>query len=261
MSRHIRLSLTHPVLISPIPCKIYQQQKIRTWTEITDSSLIKRPFSTASHALLRVNSPLRDRQNEPLLGPPGIGDAIGSASTTLGALDTVSNYLRYAMWKNLKPESTVFNGNLYELQVKEYLEQEFPGVYKAQLVGGAGDQGIDIDAQINITDKLKHNYRLVVQCKCYTSQRIDPKLLREIKGAVQDLPNNSTPVAMIACTNGFTKQARSEFDKSSIPIILLRFSKQKLINIDKPYQFESWQWGKMLGWEGNWKAKELGIGL
>lgn len=177
-----------------------------------------------------------------------------------GSPSTLIEYLNYAMYRNLNINSTVFIGSLYELQVKEYLEMKWPlPVSRVKIVGGAGDRGLDIDAMMG-------KFRLLVQCKCYSSQRVDPKLLREIKGAIQDVPAKSakvkTPlVAMIASTNGFTRQGRTDFDKATIPMIFLKFSRPKLVDITKPYEMESWKLGEMIGWEANWMAQSMGLGV
>lgn len=195
-----------------------------------------RPLSTATASKSLVEEAV-------LLGPPG----------------SLSEYLKYAMHRDLNINSTVFVGSVYELQVKEYLEKDWPlPISNAKIVGGSGDRGLDIDAKMG-------QFRLLVQCKCYTTQRVDPKLLREIKGAIQDVPPHSAKkevplVAMVASTNGFTRQGRAEFDKATIPMIFLKFSRPKLTDVTKPYEAESWKWGEMVGWEANWAAQSIGLG-
>lgn len=176
-----------------------------------------------------------------------------------GSPSSVREYLQYAKFRDLNVSSTVFIGSLYELQVKDFLEShwKWPPISKAEIVGGSGDRGVDIDANMG-------TFRLLVQCKCYSNSRIDPKLLREIKGSIGDVPVDDTQrdiplVSMIASTNGFTRQGRSEFDKANIPMIFLKFSKPKLLDISNPYSEKSWQRGEMLGWESNWMAKDLGL--
>lgn len=203
---------------------------------------------------------LNRRLNSRTLSTTTRNKSIIEATVSDGSPTTLQEYLKYAMYRNLNINSTVFIGSLYELQVKEYLETKWPlPVSNVKIVGGAGDRGLDIDAMMG-------KFRLLVQCKCYSSQRVDPKLLREIKGAIQDVPAKSAKeeiplVAMVASTNGFTRQGRVEFDKATIPMIFLKFSRPKLVEITKQYEVASWQWGEMIGWEANWKAQSMGLGV
>ncbi|KAG0674319.1 Required for respiratory growth protein 7, mitochondrial [Pichia californica] len=213
-------------------------------------------------------------------------------STLLDHYDTPSSYLDYAASRSspLKPTSSVFVGNLYELQVKAFLEQSFK-IRSTLHQGGSNDKGIDINAIWNPVDifskdtksnkndskespkyeivnskkikplvsRLKKTLKLFVQCKCFDSSKIDPKLIREIKGSCQEYfsKNGNSAVFMIASTNGFTKIGREDFDKAPIPLIYAEFSKPRLIDVKIPYKIESWDMCRLEGMSLNPMASAL----
>lgn len=198
-------------------------------------------------------------------------------NTVLSKYTDVKSYLEYASYKNLKTTSGIFIGNLYELQVKKYLEEKF----KIQSVlhqGGSNDKGIDINAVWRPADVFEHekhdkesiessfqivnskrvkplisrnnqSLKLFVQCKCFDKSKIDPKLIREIKGSCQEYfkKHGNAAVFMLASTNGFTRMGKEDFDKATIPLIFAKFSKPQLMNSKSPYDSKSWDMGKLMG--------------
>lgn len=205
------------------------------------------------------------------------------SNSKTGSLDKfidATSYLEYASSRSLQPNSGIFMGNLYELQVKTCLEESFK-IRSTLHQGGSNDKGIDINAiwnpveifQKNIEEskldleskkkyeivnskkikplikRTKQSLKLFVQCKCYDTSKIDPKLIREIKGSCQEYfnKNGNSAVFMIASTNGFTRTGQEDFDKATIPMIYAKFSKPKLINKKDPYKIENWEMGTLLG--------------
>lgn len=213
-------------------------------------------------------------------------------SNMLDKFTDATSYLEYASFKMLKPTSSVFMGNLYELQVKNFLEQSFK-IRRTLHQGGSNDKGIDINAIWNPTSvfqnensddsiKKKTRYEIVnmkkvkpiiqrsnqtlklfVQCKCYDTSKIDPKLIREIKGSCQEYfkKKGNSAVFMIASTNGFTKTGKEDFDKATIPLIYVKFSKPKLLDPKHPYNIKSWEIGNLVGMYLNPLATALFKGL
>lgn len=202
--------------------------------------------------------------------------------------DDVKSYLEYASYRNLKTTSGIFIGNLYELKVKKYLEENFR-IRSTIHQGGSNDKGIDINAIWNPTEVFKEekhesnskiqivnskrvkplvfrnnrSLKLFVQCKCYNSSKIDPKLIREIKGSCQEYfkKHGNSAVFMIASTNGLTKIGKEDFDKAPIPFIFAKFSRPRLMDSKYPYRLESWDMGKLIGLYMNPMAIALFKGL
>lgn len=202
----------------------------------------------------------------------------------------VKSYLDYASYKNLKTNSGIFIGNLYELEVKRCLEEKFK-IQSTLHQGGSNDKGIDINAiwrpaeifeqensielpepkiQIVNSKRVKpliyrnnQSLKIFVQCKCFSTSKIDPKLIREIKGSCQEYfkKHGNSAVFMLASTNGFTKIGKEDFDKASIPLIFSKFSRPRLINSKLPYKKESWEMGKLMGIYMNPMAIALFKGL
>lgn len=203
------------------------------------------------------------------------------SSNLLDKYTDIPSYLRYASFKKLKPTGTVFVGNLYELQVKKFLEEKFK-IRNTLHQGGSNDKGIDINAiweptsvidndrkskktidnetskqfeMVNskkvkpIVKRTSKTLKLFVQCKCFNTAKVDPKLIREIKGTSQEYfkKHGNSAVFMLASTNGFTKIGRSDFDKAPIPLIYAKFSKPKLIEKSSPHDINSWELGTALG--------------
>jgi hypothetical protein len=204
-------------------------------------------------------------------------------------------YLQYASHKSLKTNSGIFLGNLYELQVKHYLEKTFK-IQNILHQGGSNDKGIDINAIWNPTkifdenefqdlkssNKMKTKFEIVnskkikpiiqrsnktlklfVQCKCFNTSKVDPKLIREIKGSCQEYfkKHGNSAVFMLASTNGFTKVGKEDFDKAPLPLIYMKFSKPKLIDSNFPYNINSWEMGELIGMYLNPLAIALFKGL
>ena len=213
-------------------------------------------------------------------------------SNLLDKFTDATSYLQYASYKLLKPTSSVFMGNLYELEVKNCLEQSFK-IRSTLHQGGSNDKGIDINAiwdpttvfhsenagapidkktkfEIVNSKKVKpvvqrsnQILKLFVQCKCYDTSKIDPKLIREIKGSCQEYfrKKGNAAVFMVASTNGFTRTGKEDFDKAPIPLIYFKFSKPRLINPKKPYDIKSWEMGNLGGLYLNPLAAALFKGL
>lgn len=213
-------------------------------------------------------------------------------SNLLDKFTDATSYLQYASYKLLKPTSSVFMGNLYELEVKNCLEQSFK-IRSTLHQGGSNDKGIDINAiwdptsvfhnensdapiekktkfEIVNSKKVKpvlqrsnQVLKLFVQCKCFDTSKIDPKLIREIKGSCQEYfkKNGNSAIFMVASTNGFTRTGKEDFDKAPIPLIYFKFSKPRLVNLKKPYDIKSWEMGNLGGLYLNPLAAALFKGL
>lgn len=201
-------------------------------------------------------------------------------------------YLQYANAKSLRTDSGIFMGTLYELQVKKYLEEKFK-IQSTLHQGGSNDKGIDLNAIWNPTtifpneekslvghenkkfevvnskkvkpllQRRNKKIKLFVQCKCFNTSKISPKLIREIRGSCQDYfkKHGNSAVFMLASTNGFTRIGREDFDKAPLPLIFAKFSKPKLINKQYPYDLESWDIGELCGMYLNPLAVALFKGL
>lgn len=210
-----------------------------------------------------------------------------NSSNLLDKFRNFETYLQYAKFKQLQTNTGVFMGNLYELQVKSFLEKQFK-IQSTLHQGGSNDKGIDINAIWNPMNILKtektnkdgisnniddndndnkkyeivnmkkikplakrsnQTIKLFVQCKCYKLSKIDPKLIREIKGSSQEYfkKNGNSAIFMIASTNGFTRVGREDFDKATIPLMYAKFTKPKLINKRYPFEIDSWEIGKLDG--------------
>ncbi|OWB69516.1 hypothetical protein B5S30_g4932 [[Candida] boidinii] len=188
----------------------------------------------------------------------------------------VESYLNHAKSTNATITSTVFQGNLYELTILEFLRDKFD-ITKAIHQGGKNDKGIDIRANwdltqlkaipselpkessyelVNATKKLKPliirknkirslNVKLFVQCKCYEKSRIDAKLIREINGTYSNTvsQSNSRVFFMLVTPTTFTRQGRIDFDLSEIPLIFCKFSKSRKIKGDG-YSLKDYDWGQ-----------------
>lgn len=201
--------------------------------------------------------------------------SVHNNSNLLDKFTDTTSYLEYASHKALKPTSPVFMGNLYELQVKTSLEKSFK-IRSTLHQGGSNDKGIDINAlwdpasifnkESGVVTKTKYEFvnskkikplvqranqtiKLFVQCKCYDTSKIDPKLIREIKGSCQEYfkKKGNSAVFMIASTNGFTRTGKEDFDKATIPLIYAKFDKPRLLKPRSPYKIENWEMGSLLG--------------
>ncbi|QPG77021.1 hypothetical protein FOA43_004418 [Brettanomyces nanus] len=175
----------------------------------------------------------------------------------------LETYLKYSNNKELSTDSTVFQGNFYELNFLEFLRRHFT-VSRVIHQGGRDDKGIDIRAMwkpvdnfgklsdgLNLSNrtfqpvnsvtrvkpillKRNTNIRLFVQCKSWEKSRIDAKMIREINGTFNNTgPRGGRPgissktrrFLMVVCPTGFTRQGRIDFDKSLVPLIFIKFSK------------------------------------
>ncbi|OWB57432.1 hypothetical protein B5S28_g3376 [[Candida] boidinii] len=189
----------------------------------------------------------------------------------------IESYLNHAKSTNSKITSTVFQGNLYELTILEFLRNKFD-ITKAIHQGGKNDKGIDIRANwdltqlkaipselpkessyelVNATKRLKPliirknkikslNVKLFVQCKCYEKSRIDAKLIREINGTYSNTVSqnsNSRVFFMLVTPTTFTRQGRIDFDLSQIPLIFCKYSKSRKIKGDG-YSLKDYDWGQ-----------------
>ncbi len=227
----------------------------------------------------------------------GSSGQLRETGNTLDKFQDTNTYLEYASYKKLKTTSTVFVGNLYELEVKKFLKNQFQ-IQSTLHQGGSNDKGIDINAIWNPTKILKaekssakgkslndessnkfeivnskkikplaqranQTLKLFVQCKCFDTSKIDPKIIREIKGSSQEYfkKNGNSAVFMIASTNGFTKVGKEDFDKATIPMIFLKFPKPKLVDLKYPYKLKSWEMGTLEGVYMNSFASALFKGL
>lgn len=225
----------------------------------------------------------------------------GDNGNLLDKFNNVSTYLEYARYRSLKTTSGVFMGNMYELQIKTYLEETFK-IQSTLHQGGSNDKGIDINAiwsptkvfgsgskdkdkdrgevEVQAGEKTRYevvnskrikplvqrtnqSLKLFVQCKCFNTSKIDPKLIREIKGSCQEYfkKHGNTAVFMLASTNGFTRIGGEDFEKAPIPMIYVRFSRPRLLNAGDPYELQNWQAGKLLGMRMNPLAMALFKGL
>lgn len=233
------------------------------------------------------------RSSRPRGRPPKIksdkGALLHGEKSILVKYDDVKSYLEYASYKNLKTTSGIFIGNLYELEVKKYLEEKFK-IRSTLHQGGSNDKGIDINAIWNPTEifqedpkndgeskiqivnskrvkpiifRNNQSLKLFVQCKCFNNSKIDPKLIREIKGSCQEYfkKHGNSAVFMLASTNGFTKIGKEDFDKAPIPFIFAKFSRPRLLDSKNPYRPESWDMGQLIGLYMNPMAIALFKGL
>ncbi|GME70186.1 unnamed protein product [Ambrosiozyma monospora] len=180
----------------------------------------------------------------------------------------LKSYMNYARQSSLSTNSTVFQGNFYEMTFLEFLRRNFK-VSRLIHQGGKNDKGIDISANwdpianFETTEiengkvmqpveggnrkvkpivlkkgKQSKNVKLFVQCKCWTKSRIDAKMIREINGT---LHNGNTGAArgggpkpgsgnflMVVTPTGFTRQGQIDFDSSLLPLVFIKFSKNEL---------------------------------
>lgn len=212
--------------------------------------------------------------------------------TVIDKFNSVISYLEYVKYKKMKVTSSVFMGTFYELQVKEFLEENLK-IKSTIHQGGSNDKGIDINAIWNPTtifNNQRHTndgdstkkyetvnmkrvkpivlrsnktLKLFVQCKCFNTSKIAPKLIREIKGSCQEYfrKNGNSAVFMLVSTNGFTKVGREDFDKAQIPLIYVKFTKHRLIDARYPYDAKGWETGTIKGMYFNPLAVAMFKGL
>lgn len=201
----------------------------------------------------------------------------------------LQSYLEYAKHRKLDTDSSVFQGNLYELNFLEFLRRNF-AVSRLIHQGGKDDKGIDIRAMWRPVDnfgltreELSRHYetvnsvtrvkpialkkdsmiRLFVQCKSWEKSRIDAKMIREINGTVNSMgkANKNKKFLMFVCPTGFTRQGRMDFDRSLVPLVFIRFSKSQLIDRADPYASESYKLGAFESFYCNPMANALLKGL
>lgn len=210
----------------------------------------------------------------------------------------LETYLLYTKDNKVSPNSTVFQGNLYELNFLEFLRQNFT-VKRVIHQGGKGDRGVDIRATWLPTENfrrlpdpddkkvmqsvnsvthvkpicLKKNasIKLFIQCKSWEKSRIDAKLIREINGTFDNTGSGGSRPAngertrrflMIVCPTGFTRQGRIDFNRSLVPLIFIKFSKSVLRDGRRsPYNFDNYKFGSFQTFYCNPMATALLKGL
>jgi restriction system protein len=82
--------------------------------------------------------------------------------------------------------------------------------YKTKVVGGSGDEGIDIIAH-------KDGKRFFIQCK--RKDRVPPKEVREFAGSIRDLKENEK--GFLVTTGGFTEEGKVFAKDNPIEIELI----------------------------------------
>ncbi|ODV86390.1 hypothetical protein CANARDRAFT_6866 [[Candida] arabinofermentans NRRL YB-2248] len=243
--------------------------------------------------------------------------------------NSLNTYLDYAKAGKVSTDSTVFQGNLYELSFLEFLRTHFD-LSRIIHQGGKDDKGIDIRANWNLTnlkpvgtsksakkeskvfetvnavkrvkplvlkkDLTKSlNVKLYVQCKCWEKSRVDARMVREINGTFFNGDNerlransqnnvslvsntgvsdkkvkiggaklNSQSFLMVVAPTGFTRQGLIDFDRSLLPLIFVKFSKNRLLDgVGKNgvYELKNYEIGRLESVYCNPMAQALMKGL
>lgn len=92
--------------------------------------------------------------------------------------------------------------------------------YKTKVVGGPGDEGIDIKAH-------KDGKRFFIQCK--RKDQVSPKEVREFAGSIQDLKKEKGEKGFLVTTGGFTEKGKAFAKDNPIEIELINgFGLEKL---------------------------------
>lgn len=157
--------------------------------------------------------------------------------------------------------STVFKGTLYEHTVVRELEHKFhnfglaSGALSNQLcgqpssetqsnklsdleiIGGSFDHGIDIIGQLkgSLT-------KLLVQCKCFSKQKVTGKEIRELVGATsmyKTMNSQFESLSVLASPNTITKDGIQVMNKIPIPLIYLQVSMLNVRDLDQSGQILS----------------------
>ncbi|KAI0462040.1 hypothetical protein LJB42_004645 [Komagataella kurtzmanii] len=214
--------------------------------------------------------------------------------------DSVVSYLDYAKQKDLSNISTVFQGTLYELSTKTFLDEHF-NISRLLLQGGANDKGIDIrcvwdlkqflpedplEQQASIA-KLEKQYqignkrgkhikplllrqnpslkvKLFVQCKAYETKEVDPKMVRELNGTYSScIPyyDRWKTFFMYVSPTNLSKQARYDFDSSHNPLVFMQLEKTQLKLHGDPYNVNHYERARLKSFHCNHVASWLLKGL
>lgn len=157
--------------------------------------------------------------------------------------------------------STVFKGTLYEHTVVRELEHKFhkfgfisgdssnhfhgspsnktqPNkLSDLEIIGGSFDHGIDIIGQLN--GSLT---KLLVQCKCFSKQKVAGKEIRELVGATSMYKTMNTQfesLSVLASPNTITKDGIQVMNKIPIPLIYIQVSMLNAKDLDQSGQILS----------------------
>ena len=110
------------------------------------------------------------------------------------AADYDNDYKNLCMLKGMRPEE-------FEIEIADMFSRLG---YKAEVVGGSHDGGIDVIAR-------KDGKEYLVQCKKYITRTTGVKDVREFNGVVSA---RQAEKGFFISTNGFTPEAEKEFEKN-----------------------------------------------
>lgn len=165
----------------------------------------------------------------------------------------ITSYLRYAKVNGTDPSSTVFQGTVYELFVKESLERDL-SMSRVVHYGGSFDNGRDLAAKWDLekfrsgcddaSEPLRVRGRsikpilqrkstlmdVLVQCKSQ-STKITAREIRELEGTFNFNVNRSkryTSMAIMCSPCFLTSQGHEQMFRSEAPLMYCQIKKPKL---------------------------------
>lgn len=163
--------------------------------------------------------------------------------SALKRAQSCQDYLTVCQGSMISLSSRVFRGTFYEFQAKEALLKHL-NLYNLTRVGGAGDNGIDLigqwdlskfrESKMSLDLQNRHvdtatDIRVLIQCKNYAT-KIKASIIRELAG-VHEFHVNGDSIGLTLPTFMFlvsplplTKQALAQMDTSSVPLIHVRIA-------------------------------------
>lgn len=204
------------------------------------------------------------------------------SSVTSSQIQDIHQFLDYCMRNEADSKSTVFNGTLYELYTKKFLERAFHCKDLIK-VGGKGDEGVDLIGKWDLsyfhnksqqlfpnlepeTDSILHqkhkldDINVLVQCKNLKS-KLKPSLIKELTGIFyfhRHDPKNT--FMFIVSPHILTPSALRLFEATDCPMIHIQIS-TLYNNTDDVYNLAQYQGGVFSGLYLNTPARRLLSGI
>ncbi|KAG7663794.1 RRG7 [[Candida] subhashii] len=212
-----------------------------------------------------------------------------NSSLTSSQIQNIQQFLEYAAKNGLDSKSTVFNGTIYELYVKQFLEKGFHCTEMIK-VGGKGDEGVDLIGKWDLSYFHKKSIELfpgskpgdesilnrvtptnesnsdlsdinvLVQCK-NSKSKLKPNLIKELTGIFyfhRHDPKNT--FMFIVSPHLLTTAALRSFEATDCPMIHIQVS--SLYNhTDDVYDLTKYHGGIFSGLYLNTSARKLLSGI
>lgn len=205
-----------------------------------------------------------------------------ASKASISLIQDTHEYLRHCRFHGLSTVSTVFQGTLYELYVKQFLTRHLnaKGLIKC---GGAYDNGVDLMGKWDLMPyykvsealgtisranecslihsqgfqntpletklSLKNDINLLVQCKNYR-KKLSASTVRQLAGILEyhqlSLLSKASTFMFIVSPHGITEQATTVLDKLLYPLASIGIAPLRNTgNSEQLYDYDSWCGGEL----------------